>query len=419
MNPSIVADAARERLEPTRSTSPAPAREAALDLMRASITLLVIVHHAVLAYHRYAPAPGALTGKDLMWGAFPVVDAARAPGLDVLTLWNDSFFMAAMFLLAGLFVPAGLARKGPGRFLRDRAVRLGVPFIVAAAALAPLAYLPACLERAAATGKPGFWPAWLGLGVWVSGPAWFLWVLLAFSAVAAGLYVVTPRALGWLAGLGAWSRARPAWASGVLGVAATVAYFAATRWVSPFVWWTWWPFAVQTSRIGLYAVYFFYGYALGAGARGDGIGGAWLAAQGALARRWAVWQAAAGVVFVGFVAALIAWLMASAKGGASPLVGDAATVLFAVSGAVTTWAVLAFFARWGHGRGAVTRSLARNAYGMYLLHYAIVTWTQYALLGVTLPGLLKAAVVSVVGIGASWAGASLLRRLPGVGRVVG
>ena len=35
--------------------------------------------------------------------------------------WNDSFFMAMMFLLAGLFVPPALARKGAGRFVRDRA----------------------------------------------------------------------------------------------------------------------------------------------------------------------------------------------------------------------------------------------------------------------------------------------------------
>lgn len=395
---------------------PIPARDAALDLTRATLTLLVIAHHAVLAYHNYAPPAGAFTRENLIWGAFPVVDAARAPGVDTLTVWNDSFFMAMMFLLAGLFVPASLGRKGAGTYLRDRALRLGVPFIVCAAVLAPLAYLPAYLTRAAETGNPGFWNAWCSLGIWPAGPAWFLWVLLAFSVAAAAVHAWAPRGFGKLGSLGAWCLAAPVRTCVVFCVTAAAVYAVSAWAVNPFIWSSWGPFTVQTSRLPLYALYFFLGCALGSGA--PTVLGNWMTPTGPLGRRWKLWATAAGVVFVGFVAMLIVALTMMSKGVNAPLVYLAANILFAATGVMTTFALLAWFARKERGHSAIAASLARNAFGMYLVHYAIVTWLQFALLGVALPGLAKAALVTTLAIGASWGVAALLRRVPGVRRVL-
>ena len=61
-------------------------------------------------------------------------------GFDGVVLFTDSFFMSAMFFLSGLFVWPSLQRKGIGWFLRDRWWRLGLPFIVAALILMPVAY---------------------------------------------------------------------------------------------------------------------------------------------------------------------------------------------------------------------------------------------------------------------------------------
>jgi hypothetical protein len=85
---------------------------------------------------------------------------------------------------------------------------------------------------------------------------------------------------------------------------------------------------------------------------------------------------------------------------------------------MTTFAMLASFARWGHRTNVFTASLTRSAFGMYLVHYPIVTWLQFALLGVALPGLVKAALVTILAIGASWGATVLLRRLPGVARII-
>ena len=87
-----------------------PVRIAAFDRARTFIILLVLLHHSVLNY---------------TW--FGHGDPKRWLGFDLVVLFNDSFFMAFMFLVSGLFVRDSLVRKGPAIFLRDRAWRLGVP----------------------------------------------------------------------------------------------------------------------------------------------------------------------------------------------------------------------------------------------------------------------------------------------------
>ncbi|MBS2020931.1 MAG: hypothetical protein JST92_00860, partial [Deltaproteobacteria bacterium] len=58
---------------PLAGTSLAPPRALALGHLRAFCTVLVLIHHAVLAYHPYAPAPEATLSPSLVWSAFPVV----------------------------------------------------------------------------------------------------------------------------------------------------------------------------------------------------------------------------------------------------------------------------------------------------------------------------------------------------------
>src|SRR5258708_2906768 len=91
----------------------------AIGYLRAFITLLVLAHHAVLAYHPYAPMPAASLTANPWWGAFPVVDSQRWSGFALLVGFNDIFFMSLMFFLSGLFVWNSLQRKGTGDFLRD------------------------------------------------------------------------------------------------------------------------------------------------------------------------------------------------------------------------------------------------------------------------------------------------------------
>src|SRR3984893_19488218 len=150
----------------------------AIGYLRAFVTVLVVTHHAALAYHPFAPAPlTSLIAEPRSWPAFPVVDAQRWSGFSLLVGFNDTFFMSLMFFLSGLFVWKSLQRKGSGAFLRDRTLRLGLPFAVVAALVAPLAYYPAYLQTGH-RGLAGFWQEWILLGKWAAGPARCAWVLL-------------------------------------------------------------------------------------------------------------------------------------------------------------------------------------------------------------------------------------------------
>lgn len=51
----------------------------------------------------------------------------------VLTIHNaisQSFFMGFLFLISGYFTVASFDRKGPGRFVKDRILRLGIPLVL-------------------------------------------------------------------------------------------------------------------------------------------------------------------------------------------------------------------------------------------------------------------------------------------------
>jgi len=385
----------------------------AVGTLRAVITVLVVAHHAVLAYNPFAPPPtSSLLTQPRFWGAFPVVDPQRWGASGLFTSFNDMFFMALMFFLSGLFVWSSLRRKGAGTFLLDRARRLGIAFVFAAAVIAPLAYYPAYLQTGG-SGLAGFWRQWLALGNWPAGPAWFLWVLLAFDAVAAGLFLLAPRWGERLGRLAAGARERPARFFGLLAAVSAVAYIPMEIFFNPFAWATFGPFFVQTSRILHYAVYFFAGAGVGAYGLERGL----LAADGKLARRWLRWSIASVVVFGVALAVVIAAISAAAHPPVPRSLEIAGDLGFVLSCAASGFAFLAFFVRFVK-RTRIFDSLRDNAFGIYLVHYAFVSWLQYALLPAGLPGFIKAAAVTLGALALSWGTTAALRRIPVVARVL-
>jgi len=228
-----------------------------LGYLRAFITALVVAHHAVLAYHPYAPAPGASLNASPWWRAFPVVDTAHSGVFTLLVGFNDIFFMSLMFLLSGIFVWNSLQRKGTGKYLRDRLVRLSVPFVAAVVIVAPLAYYPSYLQSKS---HPGFVKTWLSLSGWPSGPAWFIWVLLVFGLIAAMLTEWSPK---WAERFGSRLASTSKFFAILLAISAAT-YVPLAVIFDPMSWSSFGPFVFQTSRILHYLAYFLIGVTLGA-----------------------------------------------------------------------------------------------------------------------------------------------------------
>jgi peptidoglycan/LPS O-acetylase OafA/YrhL len=391
----------------------ASARAASFDYLRAFIVLLVLLHHSVLGYMVLWPAqPATFTILPA-----PIVDLQRWPGFDLLALFNDTFFMALMFLLSGLFVWPSLKRKGGARFLCDRILRLGVPFAVAAGILMPLAYYPSYAVTGADPGFLAYARAWLSLGFWPSGPAWFIWLLLVFDAVAAGIYVLRRR---WTANtqaprpLGVYGRL-PAFVVVLLVVSALVYVpmelaFGAERWLS------FGPFSFQASRLLLYATYFLAGIQLGA----SGIESGLLGRDAALARRWPIWLSA-GLAAYALRLAVIITLVLPVAAAHRPLplslrlLSDLTLVLCC---GTISFAFIALFRRFAVARRPVFDSLSASSYGMYLVHYPVVVWLQFALFTVALGPIAKGATVYVGTVILSWGSVVALRRIPVIARVL-
>src|SRR5437660_2688877 len=160
-------------------------RLVALDRARTFITLLVLIHHSVVNYTHFG------SGDRMRW-----------LGFDLVVLFNDSFFMACMFLISGLFVHDCLVRRETANFLGHRAWRLGIPFLISIFVLMPIAYYPTFLRyHLLGTTDFNFFHFWwhtLTIGPWPSGPSWFLWVLLALDAIVAAVWFISPRAIDWL-----------------------------------------------------------------------------------------------------------------------------------------------------------------------------------------------------------------------------
>jgi hypothetical protein len=310
------------------------------------------------------------------------------------------------------------SRKGARAYLRDRRLRLGLPFIPAAVILAPLAYYPTYLQM---TGHPNFGDylrQWISLGTWSAGPVWFVWVLLVFDYVAALLFWLAPGWAEWLGRLTAGASRNPALFFACLVAITTAVYAPMTLIFGPYAWAAWGPFTFQTSRILLYLVYFLAGVGVGACGLDRGL----LAPTGNLARRWPLWIAASLFAFLAYLLMIaiiftrplpLTWYAAIRSG---PVMSS--LLLFAASCAASGFACLALSVRFAGSRLRVLESLTRNSYGIFLIHYAIVSWLAFALLGAALPAFVKFLYAFAGALALSWAATILIRRIPGAARII-
>jgi peptidoglycan/LPS O-acetylase OafA/YrhL len=389
-------------------------RNVAIGYLKAFITLLVVAHHSAIAYLPGLPQAGANFDKPpMLWSVFPIEDARTFAPFGVLVSVNDVFFMSLMFFISGLFVWDSLKRKGAAGFVRDRLLRLGLPFAVAASVLAPLAYYPAYLVTGADPAPAAFWRAWTHLGnAWPAGPAWFIWVLLAYGWGAAGLYRFAPRWGEAVARLAKGADRRPLRVFAMLVAASAVAFTGMALAFTPVGWFALGPFAVQSARVLHYAVYFTAGIGVGAA----GLSGGLLSAGGKLARRWWVWTILAALSFTLLAAVAIAGYVL--KASSAPGWQIASYLAWALSCAALSFAFLAAFVRFVRKPSPVWDSLSANAYGIYLVHYVFVIWLQYALLPATTPGVVKGFAAFAGAAALSWATTAALRRTPGFRRVL-
>jgi len=386
----------------------------ALGNLRAFVILLVLSFHSVLAYLQFLPAASfPFDSPPYLWRAFPIVDSNRWFGFDLYCAWQDVFLMSLFFFLSGLFVWPSLARKGTANFVHGRILRLGLPFVLVVAILMPLTLYPTYLQATSEPGLAAYWLHWLALPFWPCGPMWFLWLLLVGDFMAAALHRFAPGLGSLLIRVSSVVEVRPArYLVGFVFVS-VFAYVPLAIAFTPAAWFQQGPFAFQISRPFHYALYFFAGVGLGAGGVERGL----LAADGLLVRQWPMWVIAAAV-------SLATWMgltgLTMAQGASLSLgLQIPADLSFVLACFASCFAVLAIVLRFAARRLPLLAGLRNSSYGMYLVHYLFVVWLQFAMLGATLPAVIKAAAVFGGTLLLSWGTVAALRRLPSVAQIIG
>jgi peptidoglycan/LPS O-acetylase OafA/YrhL len=377
----------------------------ALHNLRGFAILMVVAFHACIAYLASQPSvPPPFDAPPYRWLANPIIDQQRWFGFDLFCAVQYIYLMHLMFFLSGLFVYPSLARKGAARFVLDRFMRLGVPFLFGVFLLMPLAYSPVYRLTAIDPAWSAFWSHWRALPFWPSGPLWFLWVLFACNLIVAGLHAAIPQLREHLATLSAHAGVRPVrFFAGLIAVAA-IGYVPISTIYKPWDYLTFGPFAFQPSFVASYAMFYLAGVSVSAHGFDRGL----LATDGRLTRRWSIW-------LIGAFAAFLAWIIPTAlivKGALVPglqIVADLGSVL---ASATIAFAVIALFLRFATAPSPILGRISVNAYAIYLVHYLFIIWLQYLLLDTDLYAVIKAALVFAGTVLMSWASAALLCRMP-------
>ncbi len=154
-----------------------------IDNMRWVMILLVVSMHAA---DTYSPL-----GNWYFTDRMPVTSSV----LLTFAAWQmylQAFFMGLLFFIAGYFVPSSLQRKGTGRFLRERAFRLGLPVLFYMFVLGPITeyFVAHSWNSTEPTSFVNEWVKHIRNGQFLqeNGPLWFCLALLIFSICYAAIH---------------------------------------------------------------------------------------------------------------------------------------------------------------------------------------------------------------------------------------
>jgi len=315
-------------------------------------------------------------------------------------------------LLAGYFTPRSYDRKGGAAFVRDRIIRLGLPWLVYALLLQPLVYY-------LAYGMPiPFWSFFLlylqRVGSIADGPIWFVELLLYFSLLYA--------AWRWLA---RW-RTPPASGEGAVPGYRAIFGFIFVLGLVTFVVRLWWPagFTPRLFNVPLgYLPQYVSLYILGIVASRRN----WLfPLTPRMGRNWSLIAGLSTLIFAGPAAFSIIQEAGTAgsQRAAYALAGGfnwlalcyALWESFVVVGLGIGLLVL-FRERWNH-QGRLAKGLAASVYTVYLIHPVVLVGFAYAFHVVALYPLLKWAIAVLVTLPLCFLISFVIRKIPLVNRVV-
>lgn len=157
-----------------------------LDHLRASVILLVIVLHTAMTYMAYPPP----------W--WYVIEAQISLLFTALVLLLDVPIMQILFFIAGFFAYPSLEKAGAAAFIRQKLLRLSLPWLFGVVFLAPAVTYLIPLTRGGARPYLQFWAFDFWGPYFQQSVYWFLGMLLLLFTLLAALHSGEPRLQGML-----------------------------------------------------------------------------------------------------------------------------------------------------------------------------------------------------------------------------
>jgi glucans biosynthesis protein C len=367
-----------------------PSRLLFIDNIRVFLTVLVILHHLMVIY---AGSGGWIYYDNLQ------DDITATVGRWFCSV-NQSYFMGLFLFISAYFVPGAFDRKGAGRFLKDRLIRLGIPLAVYAWIIRPIWYFYTFKVSGGYlhwfTGDYFKYFGYIG-----GGPLWFIEVLLIFTCFYALYRLFKPRLIeqspdAQFPGTGA------------------IVLFAFLLGIASFIVRIWFPRDTAITELNLqlanfpqYIALFILG--LMAYPRN------WFSIlPDKTARRW---------IFVALALSVLPLVVGFDN---NPRAGFGVEMIFEL---ISAWweafmcvamsiAVVYLFRLYANKQGKLMGWLSRNAYAAYLIHEPIITTIAIAIASLALYPLLKYALMGLVTVPLTFLVSTLIRKIPFTDRVL-
>jgi hypothetical protein len=305
--------------------------------------------HAAMTYMMFVP----------QW--WYVIDDSNSFGMALLVVFLDSFPMSSLFFLAGYFAPPSLAKRGASRFLYDKFMRIGLPWIIGVLFVAPFfAYASYVKFGLGPVSAFAFMKDFFFGPFYQQGHYWFLGLLFLFLA----LYAVL-RKDGEPRGR---ARLSPVTLIAVLWLVSVISYYLAAYFIKP---------AVEWVNIG-YVLYFQHARVIGyAGFFALGVCGwrwGWFTSAG-----WTPNQAGWGIVGILSSAALLYWKFFAAPALSATENDILDALLYNTVMISMTLFFAGLFIKTGGLPGKTVKILAPHSYPIYWLHQIVLMPFAYFL----------------------------------------
>ncbi len=369
-----------------------------IDNLRWVMIMLVLAMHAAVTYSHL--------GSWYFMEDTPVSQPERF-AFGTFQAWLQSFFMGFLFFIAGYFVPKAYDTKGPLKFLKDRAYRLGLPLLFFVFVLQPVSIY--CIYLFDGPEAPGFkdiFIHYINSTRWIggNGPLWFCEALLIFCLAYAAIRTVKEKISGSTSSKKSQGTTPGKTAIWIfIGIAAVASFLVRIPWPNGTNFYN-----LQFCYFSQYVLFFWAGT--------QAYRKNWLKKfPASMARYWGWIALTFGMCL--WIANIV--LGGALKGDLSPYAGGVhwQSLVECCREQLVGVGLSIFFLIWFrekfNNQGSLARFFSANAFAVYVFHTPILITLSKLMIGFYIPLLLKFLVLTLISIIVTYVlSAVIFRKIP-------